>query len=171
VADRAGKRWVAAEVKKGEELARIPKAKGTQGNLRGKPKGGKPSGRALLEPPDNTPTRTELGGREKRARRGIEPTPGGEGARGRHKTIRNDLGKKSPHNGEKVPTIPRAKDRSSEELERGNGAPKRGEEGDKRKSASKPDGPERANVKREVEQFGAAFARGLRGRKQDGGQK
>jgi hypothetical protein len=34
VADRAGKRWVAAEVKKGEELARIPKAKERKGILR-----------------------------------------------------------------------------------------------------------------------------------------
>jgi hypothetical protein len=171
VADRAGKRWVAAEVKKGEELARIPKAKGTQGNLRGKPKGGKPSGRALLEPPDNTPTRAELGVGKKERGAGLSQRLAAKALGVDHKTIRNDPGKKSPHNGEKVPTIPRAKDRSSEELERGNGAPKRGEEGDKRKSASKPDGPERANVKREVEQFGAAFARGLRGRKQDGGQK
>jgi hypothetical protein len=48
----------------------MPKAKGTRGNLRGKPKGGKPSGGSLTAPPDkDTPTIAELGLSKKRASR------------------------------------------------------------------------------------------------------
>lgn len=71
VADRAGEVWIAAEVRVGLELAKLPKAKGTRGTLRGKPKGERgSSGRALVEPPDESaPTLAELGVAKKRAAR------------------------------------------------------------------------------------------------------
>ena len=72
VADRAGEVWINAEVKIGEELAKLPKAKGTRGNLRGKPKGSGSSGGAIFSPPDGTATRAEIGIAKKRAARAIK---------------------------------------------------------------------------------------------------
>jgi hypothetical protein len=57
VADRAGEVWVNAETKIGSELAKMPKAKGTRGQFRGKARGEGSSGAPLMETPDDTPRR------------------------------------------------------------------------------------------------------------------
>ena len=70
VADRAGELWTEAEGKIGDELAIVGKAKGTRGTLRGKPEGGKPSGRAVMAPPDkDAPSAKELGISKRQATR------------------------------------------------------------------------------------------------------
>jgi N6-adenosine-specific RNA methylase IME4 len=71
VADRAGEVWIAAEDKLARELARIERAKGTRGQIRGKPKGHGSSGGAIMGPPDedDAPTYAELGVSKKRAAR------------------------------------------------------------------------------------------------------
>jgi hypothetical protein len=52
VTDRAGECWVAADVKRGQELAKVPKAKGARaGEKKQGPRG------AYVEPRDTTPTR------------------------------------------------------------------------------------------------------------------
>lgn len=68
-ADKAGEVWVAAETKIGEEIEKYPKAKGTRANFRGKPKSVGPSGSPKVEPPDNTPTLTQLKISKKRSTR------------------------------------------------------------------------------------------------------
>jgi hypothetical protein len=62
--DRAGECWVAADVKRGQELAKVPKAKGARGG--GKKHG--PRG-AYVEARDTAPTRAELGIGKKEAAR------------------------------------------------------------------------------------------------------
>lgn len=56
VADRAGEVWIAAEDRLGEELAKLPRAKGTAG--KGRPKIG---GAKTAPPKDDAPTLAELG--------------------------------------------------------------------------------------------------------------
>ena len=63
VSDRAGEVWVEAECKLAEELAKIPKATGTQGQLKGR----NFSGGTKMEPPEKLPTRAELGLDKKRS--------------------------------------------------------------------------------------------------------
>ena len=74
--NRAGELWVEAEAKLGEELDKIPKARGTRGL--GRPKLGGPKS----EPPKDAPTLDELGIDKKlstRAGVGGDPCAGGEG--------------------------------------------------------------------------------------------
>lgn len=67
VADRAGEVWIKGERRLAEELAKIPKAKGTRGQIRGSTDG---SGGAILEPPeDDAPALADLGVAKKRAAR------------------------------------------------------------------------------------------------------
>ena len=61
IADEAGDTRIAARNRLAEELAKLPKATGTRGQLRGKPKGVAPSGGPLLEPPDKELSLAELG--------------------------------------------------------------------------------------------------------------
>ena len=64
VADRAGEVWIDAEVRLGEELAKVPKAKGARaGGTKAGPRG------AYVEPRDKTPSLAELGIAKKRAAR------------------------------------------------------------------------------------------------------
>jgi hypothetical protein len=69
VADRAGEVWISAEAKIGIELAKLPKAKGTRGQFRGKPKGEGPSGVSIKATPDETPSIIDIGLTHKRATR------------------------------------------------------------------------------------------------------
>ena len=66
VSDRAGEVWVSAEVKLGDELERLPKAKGTRGVMRGRDSSG---GTKRAPPEKTTPTLAELGIAKKRSAR------------------------------------------------------------------------------------------------------
>lgn len=69
VADRAGICWINAEVRLGEELAKIPKAKGTRGQFKGSTDGGISGGSIVAPPEDDAPSRAELGIAKKHASR------------------------------------------------------------------------------------------------------
>jgi hypothetical protein len=65
VADRAGECWVDADVKRGQELAKVPKAIGTRGNFLG----GSNKAPPRTKPKDDVPTRAEMHvGKEEAAR-------------------------------------------------------------------------------------------------------
>lgn len=74
VSARAGRVWIIAECKLGAELAEIPKAIGTRGQIKSAGPGrGKTGGVELAPPVSDAPTLKELGVERKRAARAHSP--------------------------------------------------------------------------------------------------